>query len=664
MSDDQNEARRPKRHRLLFHCFWTLLLGVLPLHPCSISTALGQQSHESKQESKQESKPESSLIQEQVVEGLLIQLKIEPLAGATELRQGVDAKVTYTIRDANSGEPLTGLHPLSWMHGRDGLFPPNKVQLKEMVSQFLGGLISISADHDLNKYYLLVLNGDRSISIIDPLVAFSITKLRNLIGIPGDPVDWALDEIHEKLLVTLPDEGQLLVIDLTRAQIEKVIDFGEGTEPVKVLIQEDHNTAWISLDGTDQLAPIDLISLEAGPRISLGKGRHVTAVDADSNWLAATNTEDGTVTIVDLNDRSRVRTIEVGETPLALQYAPLAARFLIACANENRLRVVDPIRAQVTRSLEIPRGVIDVSVDPTGRFAFLASPSAGEVAILDTATNQLVHSITTALAPDRVICTSSFAYIHDTQRANIILVDLNRLSHGKLVVTELGIGRNSMDSTSVGRQITSLLAPTPEGNAMFVGNSADKLVYYYVEGMMASMGNFQTYKRIPRGVLVMDRSLQESGPGEYSTYVRFDRPGILDVPFLLDQPRALLGFEVEVKRDELIPVAEALTPVVVKFLQPEKKIHAGDQVPLRVMVSDSETGDPISDLADVQLMLFPLDGSFQERLAAKPVGDGIYQCVGSFPEQLRFGVLVQVESRGLTFGTSPLFEIPVYPEAN
>jgi len=322
---------------------------------------------------------------------------------------------------------------------------------------------------------------------------------------------------------------------------------------------------------------------------------------------------------------------------------------------------VDPERAQVTRSLEIPRGVVDVSIDPTGRFAFLASPSEGEVAILDTASKKLVDTITTALAPDRVICTSSFAYIHDTQRANIILVDLNRLGRNELVVTELGIGRNAMDSTSAGRQITSLLAPTPEGNSMFVGNSADKLIYYYVEGMMASMGNFQTYKRIPRGVLVMDRSLQESGPGEYSTYVRFDRPGILDVPFLLDQPRALVGFEVEVKRDEQIPVFDVLTPVGVKFLQPEDKIRAGDQVPLRVVVTDSETGDPVDDLEDVQVMLFPLDGSFQERLAAMPEGDGIYQCLGSFPEQLRFGLLVQVESRGLTFRDSPLFEIPVYP---
>ncbi len=650
MSNDHTQWRPQPLHFI----FWILLLAGLPFDTVSVSSPiLGEQSVESQQG--------DSLIQEQVVEGLRIQLEIEPLDGATELRQGVDARVTYTIRDANSGEPLTGLHPLSWMHGREGKFPPNKEQLKELVKKFLGGLISVPADHDLNKYYLLVLNGDRSISIIDPQISFSITKLRNLIGIPGDPVDWAIDEIHEKLLVTLPDEGQLLVIDLTRAQIEKKIEFGEGTEPVKVLIQENHEIAWVSLDGTDQLASIDLTSLEEGPRIALGKGRHVTAVDPDSNWLAATNTEDGTVTIVDLNDRSRIRTIEVGKTPLALQYAPLAARFLIACANENRLRVVDPERAQVTRSLEIPRGVVDVSVDPTGRFAFLASPSEGEVAILDTASKKLVDTITTALAPDRVICTSSFAYIHDTQRANIILVDLNRLARNELVVTELGIGRNSMDSTSAGRQITSLLAPTPEGNSMFVGNSADKLIYYYVEGMMASMGNFQTYKRIPRGVLVMDRSLQESGPGEYSTYVRFDRPGILDIPFLLDQPRALVGFEVEVKRDEQIPVLEVVTPVGVKFLEPEDKIRAGDQVSLRVVVTDSETGDPVDDLGDVQVMLFPLDGSFQERLAAKPEGDGIYQCLGSFPEQLRFGLLVQVESRGLTFRDSPLFEIPVYP---
>ncbi|MEE2856740.1 MAG: YncE family protein [Planctomycetota bacterium] len=607
----------------------------------------------------QESSP---LSQQRVVEGLHIQMQIQPLDGSTVLNQGADARVTFTLRDANSMEPLTGLHPLGWIHQRKGKFPPNETMLDDMVSRFLGGILSVTADHDLNRYYLVVLNDDRSISIIDPLVAFSITKLRNLIGLPGDPVDWALSELHERLLVTIPDQGKLVVIDLTQAKIEREIEFGDDTDPVKVLIQNDQSAAWISLDGTDELVRIDLETLDVGPRIALGKGRHTTAVDTDSRWLVATNTSDGTVTIIDIqDDELPSNTLAVGETPIAIKYAPLAARFLVACANENRLRLIDPARSQLTRSLEIPRGVIDVSVEPDGRFAFLTSPSASVVAILDTSSKELVGTITTAKAPDRVVCTSSFAYIHDTERANIILVDLNRLARGELVVTELGIGRQSMADVAAGRQITSLLAPAPEGNSMFVGNSADKLIYYYVEGMMAAMGNFQTYKRIPRGVLVLDRSLRETGPGEYSTFVRFNKHGKFDLPLLIDQPRALAHFEIDVIRDETIPLIATVVPVSVDFLPPEDLIRAGQTVPLQISITDSQTKEPVDGLEDVHVMLFPLNGAFQFRLLAEGVGNGVYQVQGSFPEQLRFGLLVQVASRGLTFKNSQLHQIGVHP---
>jgi hypothetical protein len=196
---------------------------------------------------------------------------------------------------------------------------------------------------------------------------------------------------------------------------------------------------------------------------------------------------------------------------------------------------------------------------------------------------------------------------------------------------------------------------------MFVGNSADKLIYYYVEGMMAAMGNFQTYKRIPRGVLVLDRSLRETGPGEYSTFVRFHKPGKMDIPLLIDQPRALAHFEIDVIRDKTIPLVATVVPVSVEFLPPEELIRAGQTVPLQISITDSQTKEPVDGLEDVQVMLFPLNGAFQFRLLAERVGNGIYEVQGSFPEQLRFGLLVQVPSRGLSFKNSQLHQIGVHP---
>ena len=114
-------------------------------------------------------------------------------------------------------------------------------------------------------------------------------------------------------------------------------------------------------------------------------------------------------------------------------------------------------------------------------------------------------------------------------------------------------------------------------------------------------------------------------------------------------------------RDETIPVVATVLPVSVEFLAPKEIIRAGQTVPLQISITDSQTDEPIDGLEDVQVMLFPLNGAFQFRLPAEGKGNGVYEVQGSFPEQLRFGLLVQVPSRGLTFKNSQLHQIGVHP---
>src|SRR5687768_17680227 len=49
------------------------------------------------------------------------------------------------------------------------------------------------------------------------------------------------------------------------------------------------------------------------------------------------------------------------------------------------------------------------------------------------------------------------------------------------------------------------------------------------EGMAAPMGNFQNYRRIPRAVKVVDRSLREESLGVYSTTARVPKEGVYNV---------------------------------------------------------------------------------------------------------------------------------------
>jgi hypothetical protein len=62
------------------------------------------------------------------------------------------------------------------------------------------------------------------------------------------------------------------------------------------------------------------------------------------------------------------------------------------------------------------------------------------------------------------------------------------------------------------------MVPAPEGNSVLIANPADRVIYYYSEGMAAPMGSFQNYRREPRALMVVDRSLREVTSGVYTTY--------------------------------------------------------------------------------------------------------------------------------------------------
>src|SRR5260370_2926314 len=58
-------------------------------------------------------------------------------------------------------------------------------------------------------------------------------------------------------------------------------------------------------------------------------------------------------------------------------------------------------------------------------------------------------------------------------------------------------------------------------DGVLVANPGDRAVYYYMEGMAAPSGNFSTYDREPRAVMVIHRNLRGRTPVTYETALKF-----------------------------------------------------------------------------------------------------------------------------------------------
>src|SRR6185436_9098534 len=114
-------------------------------------------------------------------------------------------------------------------------------------------------------------------------------------------------------------------------------------------------------------------------------------------------------------------------------------------------------------------------------------------------------------------------------------------------------GQTAPADADIDASVADVMVPAPEGSSVLLANPADGVIYYYSEGMAAPMGSFQNYRRKPRGVMVVDRSLRETTSGVYTTTTKLPKSGIYDVAFLLDSPRLTHCFSAEAKPNPDVP---------------------------------------------------------------------------------------------------------------
>jgi hypothetical protein len=173
------------------------------------------------------------------------------------------------------------------------------------------------------------------------------------------------------------------------------------------------------------------------------------------------------------------------------------------------------------------------------------------------------------------------------------------------------------------------------------------------------MGTFQNYKRRPHALMLIDRSLSEVSPGLYSSPVKLKYAGHFDVPVLIDQPRIINCFEAKVADSA---DGQKSKPVVTSLVVPlfkDGKFKPGDPAGLRLKITDSSSGAPITGLKDVQVLVFEPPGIWQQRQWAREVGDGVYEVIQNFPREALYHVMVQVPSRGVKYGDFPYTPVPV-----
>ena len=604
------------------------------------------------------------IYEEFVKDGVRVEFTVKAedtfLGSNTEVAEGAYATVRFRITDPSTDSPLTDARPAAWMDMHNADTAEDEAACQERVAGYLKGQISNRPLVDLNSFFILAMNSGNSISVIDPLVQVGgITQLYTTLLLESHGEDWVFSPDGNHLYVSLPEAGKVAIANMQSFRVEERVDAGDV--PVSLAVNPNGKYLWIGNNSSQKrqsgVTVLDTQTRQIASNLTLGLGHHELAFTPDGKYVLVTSETDHELAIIDAEKFKIMDTVGTDELPVGVTIISDGKQAMVANGGSGSVDVYSLPDLTVQKSISLQPGLTSLSLTPDGRWAFALNPNQDQVYVIETATNELRHTLHIEGAPDQIAFGSETVYIRPLNGTSLATFSLASLdSDSPLEIIEIPYARLP-PGQSAEQAISNPIATLPDDRAVLVANAADNMIYYLMEGMLAPVGSYQDQATRPRAVTFVDRSLKQEAPGIYSGKIRVPSGGDYQVALLLDSPRLIHCFNFTAKPGE--NEISVQSDIKVEFVNPPSQVKRGQPFNLQLRVTDTESNTPVSDLKDLVVLVNQIGGNWSQRYLATPVGNGKYELELKLPQRGKFDILLNLASRGLDMTDLPSINLDV-----
>jgi len=601
-------------------------------------------------------------------EGIQVKFSLEhvdPDKDPMVFTQNDNVLFRFEITDTLSKKAVAGAAPAAWMEpmAKSG---DQVVECGKKITSFLSGTLFSRAELDLNVFYVLVMNDDASITVVDPLFSFGGSQLLAYVDLESTPQDWAVTKDQLNIYVSMPQSEMVAVVNTSDWKVVKNIPINARVNDLA--LQPDGAILWADFKSQriENYSGVAAISTETNTlkaSIQTGYGEHHIAISDDNRYVFVSNRDDGTVSVIDVNKLTKIKDIPVKGDIVSMAWSSKANSVYVIDGNDGIITGIDANTLEVLPEIQGKPGISSIKFEPTGRFAFILCKEESIVQILDVASNRIVQNGTTNAKPIEVSFSDEVAYVLHEESENIMMFPLDVIGReGEQLQAAEFPGGQYPPGKIKNPSNADLMVQAPGANAMLVSNNLDKTIYYYMEGGAAPMGSFTNYSKVPRAVEVIDRSIEEREPGVYETVGKIRGYGKYDIPFFVDAPRILHCFSVAVQPDERTLQAELrekLGSLAVHHLEQSHVTEPGKPFNMMFALIDPISNETVSGLEDVRIRRVSPDNGFQEGMAVESNTPGIYSYSTKFDDTGVYYLYVECRSRDLKFSNPQYLVIKV-----
>ena len=582
-----------------------------------------------------DSKPElGSVVSQGITEsGFGITISLQGRTDETGPVEGIVAQtvadLTVEFTDSSTGDPMMpDSRPSAWIdlisQGPNEGTDPNAT-CEANINQYAQGILGSQATIDLNSFYVLVMNDDSTISVIDPMKNVAgMTQLFSMVDLPGAAEDWALTRVGKELFVTIPDENQVVVADMDSFDVFRVMEL--DAQPQWIKLQPDEEYAWVGTDsgnGKSGVSVIDSVTLRVVTEFETGSGRHEIAFTDDSKFALVTNTSENTVSVINVRTLTHLTDLPTTQTPVAVAFSAELNLAYVA-ARTGEISIIRPDTPKVIGQMDSGVKIRDFQLSRDGRWGFVLEEGTSRILVLNGPARTETTSVNVVGDAYRMAVTDSYLYIHTRAGQYVSAVDLGDLENGMVPEVLEVVAAENTGGRFISASADSIAAVRGSGDEVVIASQAESVVHYYIGGMPSPMGSFNTHGKTPRAVLVVDKSMREAGIGLFQRQVYVPEPGEYRMALLVNSPRILYCFDFTANPNPTEDKNAQRAKAKLEILTTEWQASPNEGFSVQVRISDRGDGSPVLGVGDAQAIVMPLSGLWSDRYTMKSAGNGLY----------------------------------------
>lgn len=561
----------------------------------------------------------TSVTHKAVDAGVAVELSVT--GAQAPMKEGDDVVVGLRVSDSKTGAPMTGVRPSLWMTRRTGKAEVDNRPCGAKIAAVSSGSLFSAADVDLNIYYVVALNTDDTLTVVDPRFEFGGSHLLAVVQLSGRGEDWALSADQRRLFVSIPASNRVAVVSTNSWKVERELD--AGANPSDLEPQPDGKYIWVTT-GAGATA-IDASTLKVAAKIDTGRGPHRIALTSDSRTAFVTNAGEGTVSLIDVGRLARASDVPAGKQPVAIAWSA-RSEMAFAAGADGIITVIDARRGRAVARIASEPGIHDLRITRDGRWGFVLNGEKNLIELLDAASSRIVQRGIVDGGPEQVGFTDTLAYITQYRSDQVLMATLATVGEkGKPLALADFPGGDNAPGKIARSNLPGGIAAAPGESAVVVANPADGEIYYYKEGMAAPMGRFSNYNHQPAAVMAFDRSMREEKPGSFATRTRLARGGVYDVALYIDAPRVVQCFELTVAPNDQLERERQFGRIAVQYLDRPQVVPQGRDTTLRFRLFDVRANQERPGLRDVAALVVQAPGIWRTRERAVAREDGTYE---------------------------------------